>query len=179
MSALSELAAVLDTRASFMLSALIVAWIAIGLLVMMVANLNLRLRRLEGAAARPDVATGRLHAHLIGRRLSEILDTGTELTPRVLILLSNSCSSCTRLLQDLQREEWREPAAIGWIDHTPSPLPDVPSNATVVDGSRIGRDLGIRLTPFALVADESGRVVDAAAFNSLSKLGLTVGSTAT
>ncbi len=158
-------------RPGFELSALVVSWVAIAFLTLIVANLHSRLRVVEAQRGQGGGGDEAWFAHLLGRRLGEVIGRTTADVPRVLILLSSSCPSCERLLDEMRTGGWREPAAIGWIDGPPSPPPEIPGNATLLDdGPRIGRELGVRLTPFALVADAAGRVAHAAPLNDLEDL---------
>jgi hypothetical protein len=157
-------ASVLDSRASFELAALVVSWVVIGLLVIVVGGLNARLRRLEQAGAAPAAAP---YGHLLGRRLEEIIGPGAiPDRVRVLVFLSSGCDACRKLLGEIDSQA---PVAIGWTDGSPPErLPDVP---LLPEGPRIAGELGIRVTPFALVVDDRGAVVRAGPVSSLRSLG--------
>lgn len=158
----------LGSEASFELAALFVTWVAVALLVIVVGGLHARIRRLEhaGAASRPTP-----YSPLLGRDLKDLVGTA-EIgePPRVLLFLSSDCSSCARLLSEIESPSWTVRTAIVWTDDNPrSPSPD---GTTVLDhGAELSAQLGIRVTPFALVADPAGRVVKAGPVASLRSLG--------
>jgi hypothetical protein len=157
-------ASVLSLESSFALAALLVSWVAIALLVLVVGSLHARLRRLErlDAAARPAP-----YASLLGRDLGALV--GMAEPPRALLFVSSSCSSCARLLDEIASPSSSLSTAIAWTDGEPPA--DAPAGATVLhDGARLSAELGVRVTPFALVADASGRVVRAGPVASLRSL---------
>ena len=151
----------LASRATFVLAALAVSWLAVLLLSLVVANLHLRLVRLE--RAEPAAAGSRQpFAHLLGRHLGEALGTGAA-EVRLAVVLSSNCASCERVLDQLRGAAGAPPLALLWRDGTPSPPPRLPAAATVVDdGAAVCRALGVRVTPFALAAGDDGRIVRAA-----------------
>ncbi|MGA7733369.1 MAG: hypothetical protein WCD37_19070 [Chloroflexia bacterium] len=159
----------LDLRSSFVLAALVVTWIAVLILLLVIGNLHARLYRLEqGADSREDKPVP--YAHLIGRQLQGVLGDSLS-APRVLVLLSSNCASCRHVLEELQLSPSKTPLALAWIDRSPSPSPTIPSHAIVLDtGPKISSELGIRVTPFAIVTNEDGRVLKASPINSLSTL---------
>lgn len=167
MTTLAE--SVLESRASFELAALFVTWVVIALLVVVIGSLHTRLRRLERAGAPPAAAAP--YSHLVGRSVAELVDlTAVDRVPRVLFFVSSGCASCRRLLNEIAAPSWQVPSAVVWTDAwAPTSAPDaVP---LIPDGPRISAELGIRVTPFALVADADGRVVKAAPIASLESLG--------
>lgn len=158
----------LDARPGVVLAALVVTWVAVVLLVLMVAALHVRVARLERAgaarpAARPDDAP---FAGLLGRTMTEL--TGGP-APRVLLVLTSSCRSCRSLLADLAEPEWTIPTALAWADGSPGTA--VGPHVTVLpDGPRIGSALGVRVTPFGLVAGDDGRIAWAGPVTGLPAL---------
>ncbi|HEX6201713.1 MAG TPA: hypothetical protein VF100_01845 [Thermoanaerobaculia bacterium] len=153
----------LATQAGFVLAALAVSWIAVALLALTIANLHFRLARLE--RARPAAGEERTpFAHLLGRDLGELLGADAVPGARLALVLSSGCPACERLLGELGRTaDPPPPVALLWRDAAPSPPPVLPAGAALVaDGPRISAALGIGVSPFALVADGDGRVVDAA-----------------
>ena len=93
-------------------------------------------------------------------------------SPCVFIFLSANCNSCARVLGELPSFFLGAPLAVTWVDHTPSPPPALPPGTVVLaEGPKISAALGIRVTPFALVTSEEGKVVQASPINSLSSLG--------
>lgn len=170
---MSGVESLLATRATFVLAALAVSWLAVLLLALVAANLHVRLARLERAAPAAAGADGRRKpfAHLLGRRLGEALGDAAP-GVRLAVVLSSNCASCDRLLARLRETVGDTPLALLWRDATPSPLPPLPAGATVVDdGAAVCRDLGVRLTPFALAIDADGRVVRAAPVGNVDALG--------
>jgi hypothetical protein len=151
--------AVLDTRPGVLLVVAVVTWAAIIFLVLVIANLNIRLRRLERQRIEPEEPRRERHeppyAALLGRDLAAL--TG-EPGVRALIVLSLTCRSCRRLLTELATAgPPAVPIALAWADGRPGEPP--PTGFPVLaDGSRISADLGLRVTPFALVAGDDGRV---------------------
>lgn len=162
---------ILTTEASFELSALFVTWVAVVLLIILVANLHARLRRLERAGAGADPRPVP-YGHLLGRRVQDIVDTApVGGLPRVLFFLSSNCASCARLLKEIGSPSWTVPSAIVWTDDAPPAQPS-PERTPVLDyGPKLSAQLGIRVMPFALVTDGDGRVVKAGPVTSLSALG--------
>jgi hypothetical protein len=159
----------LSSQASFELAALFVTWIAVVFLLILVANLHARLRRLEhaSAASRPVP-----YGHLLGRKVQDIVDTASiSRLPRVLFFLSSNCSSCARLLSEIASPSWTVPSAIVWADDSPPEQPPPERTPVLGYGPKLSDELGIRVMPFALVADADGRVVKAGPVGSLSALG--------
>ena len=164
------IASLLDSRASFELAAFFVTWVAVVLLVLVVGNLHARLQRLEQAAA---VRQGtKPYSHLLGRQIQDLLgDVTLARQPHVLVFLSSDCKACMRVMNELKSPSWTTPSVIIWTDRPPSPPPGLPPNAFILDdGQRISAALGIRVTPFVLVANEDGRIVKAAPTTTLSSL---------
>jgi hypothetical protein len=160
-----------ETRASFDMAALFVTWVAVLMLLLVVGNLHIRLQRLE--QANPAPRPGRPYGHLIGRRMGELLGEvplGQQL--RLLLFVSSGCRSCVPVLRELASASWTAPIAVAWTDSLPSPPPELPPSTILLEeGPRIGAELGIRVTPFVLVADREGRIVRASPINSLRSPG--------
>lgn len=159
----------LSSRASFGFAALLVTWVAVALLVLVVANLHIRLRRLEQGA--PEGQKAAPYGHLLGRDVEEVVGAAAAGTrPRVVLFVSSSCGSCARLLAELTSPSWEVPTALVWTD-APRPPERVPAGAVVVaDGPRVSAEAGVRVTPFGLLVDEAGRVVQAGPVTSLQVL---------
>jgi len=161
-----------ESQAGAAFAALVVTWVAVVLLVLVVAHLHARLRRLEQAdrapsAGGPDAASLRAppYAGLVGRSLADFV--GESPVPRVLLVLSAGCTSCRRLLADLADPSWSIPTVLAWADGTPGgalPVPALP------DGPSVAAALGVRVTPFGLVSDDDGRVIWAGPVTSLDTL---------
>lgn len=149
----------LETRASFELAAFLVTWLAGAVLVIVAAHLHLRVRRLEQAGSS---IRERPYGHLLGRSLSELVGTERLVgSPRVLFFLSSGCSSCAQILREIAAPSWTVPSAIVWTAGAPPDLPALNGTPLVDEGPRISDTLGIKVTPFGLVADASGRIVEA------------------
>lgn len=158
----------LDMRSNFVFAALLVTWVAVALLVLVVGNLYVRLQRLE--LARPAPKEGVPYGQLIGRELRGLLGEALP-SPCVFLFLSANCKSCARVLGELPSLSSGPSLAVTWVDHTPSPPPTLPPGTIVLDeGPKVSAALGIRVTPFALVTGEEGKVVQASPVNSLSSL---------
>jgi hypothetical protein len=161
-----------QSQAGAAFAALVVTWVAIVLLVLVVAHLHARLRRLEQAdrASQEDGPHGGglrepPYAGLLGRSLADLV--GVSPAPRVLLVLTASCTSCRRLLADLTDPSWSVPTALAWADGTPGgdlPVPVLP------DGPRVAGALGVRVTPFGVVSDDGGDVIWAGPVTSLKTL---------
>jgi hypothetical protein len=156
-----------DARSSFVLAALVTTWAAFVLLALIAGNLHARLTRLEEAQrmARSTNAYG----HLIGRPVPV---AGTD-RPEIVLVLSSDCTSCERILDELWEPSMRSRlrAAIVWKDGgSKRELPEGVNE--LAGGVRLVADLGIGVTPFALVLDAEGIVVKAGPVASLSALGL-------
>jgi hypothetical protein len=163
-------ASILDSRSGFQLAALFVTWVAIVFLVLIAVSLHIRLQRLE----RLDFERSQTapFSHLLGKTVGEILNgSAPRPQPRLILFLSSSCPSCDRLLTDLQHSVWHTPVAIVWTTPTLDRVPELPPQVTLVpDGAAISAMWRIRVTPFALVADEGGVIIQAAPINSLDPL---------
>jgi hypothetical protein len=159
----------LNSRASFELAAFVVTWIAIALLVLVVVNLHTRVLRLERErGTSPPVQP---YSHLLGKKIEDVVDfTAGDGQPRLLLFISSSCGSCRRVLDELTSPSWTVPTALVWTDEPLATTPRPDGAIVVEDGPRISADLGIRVTPFGVVADETGRVVQATPINSLRSL---------
>ena len=157
----------LDSKSSFILAAMFVSWVAVALLTLVVGNLHRRLQRVEGSLAGNLAAP---YSGLLGKALRESLGESIP-APCVLVFLSANCQACRRVLGDLPALSLSTPLAIAWTDQAPSPLPALPAGAIVIDdGPKVSAALGIRATPFALVAGENGTVVKASPINSLTSI---------
>lgn len=160
----------LASRATFVLAALVVSWLAVLLLALVAANLHFRLVRLERDDAAADGGARQPFADLLGHHLGEALG-GAAPGARLALVLSASCASCERVLARLRETAGDTPLALLWRDGTPSPLPPLPAGAVVVDdGPAICRRLGVRVTPFALALGADGRVVRAAPLGNADAL---------
>ena len=162
---------VLDTRAGALLAVAVVTWVVIVALVLVIANLNVRLRRLEllgtGSGESRRDRREPAYAALLGRDLEAL--TG-EPGVRCLVVLSLTCRSCRRLLAELaERGQPTAPVALAWADGRPGE-PTPPGFPVLADGPRISADLGVRVTPFALVAGDGGRVAWAGPVTDLGAL---------
>jgi hypothetical protein len=166
----SSLEALLGSRASFALAAFAVSWIAVVLLALVVANLHFRLVHLERSL--PAAAEARTpYGHLLGRSLADVLGPQLPAAARLAFLLSSDCPACDRVLGELRTAGAKGPVALLWRDETPSPLPQLPTGVVVLDdGPRLGRALGIGVSPFALTADAGGRIVRAVPVGSAKAL---------
>ena len=157
----------LGSKSSFILAAMFVSWVAVALLTLVVGNLHRRLQRIEGSLS---VNLAAPYSGLLGKALSESLGESIP-APCVLVFLSANCQACRRVLGDLPGLALSTPLAIAWTDQAPSPLPTLPPGAIVIDdGPKVSAALGIRATPFALVAGENGTVVKASPINSLTSI---------
>ena len=158
---------VLDSKSTFMLAAMFVSWVAVALLALVAGNLHRRLQRVEGSLS---VNLAAPYSGLLGKALRESLGE-TIPAPCVLVFLSANCQACRRVLGDLPGLSLSTPLAIAWTDQAPSPLPALPRGTIVLDdGPKVSAALGIRATPFALVAGENGTVVKASPINSLTSI---------
>ena len=153
---------VLSSRSSFVLAALVASWVAVVLLALVAANLHFRLVRLERPQPAVAAPARTPFQQLLGGDLVELLGSEAFRGIRVALVLSANCASCDRLLDWVRHSGSGVPIALLWRDGTPSPSPSLPPGAVVVqDGEQLSDALGVRVTPFALAADESGRVVRA------------------
>lgn len=161
---------VLNSRASLELAAFFVTWATVALLVLLVIGLHARLRRLEQRSRQ--AASHTPYGHLLGTRLADVVGVAdAERQPRVLLFVSSGCQSCQRLIEQVTSPAWTVPSAVLWTDRAAS-VPAGRGPVTVLaDGPRISAELGIRVTPFALVADEMGQIVKAGPVSSLQSLG--------
>lgn len=159
----------LSFRASFELAALAVTWLLLVLLVLVVGSLHVRLRRLETRTGPSPIAAP--YSFLLGKRVEDVIGVvagGPQ--PRVLLFLSSTCGSCHRLLEELASPSWTVPTALLWTDGTAPAARHAQSATVVSDGPRISAELGIRVTPFALVTDKDGLVIKAGPLSSLRSL---------
>jgi hypothetical protein len=169
-------AQLLESRASFELAAHLVTWAAVVVLGLIAVSLHARLQRLERVHQERNQVTP--FAHLLGRTVEEALNGfAPRPRPRLILFLSPACPACERLLAELRQPGWAAPAAVAWTGRDAGPPPELPPHAALVpDGPAVGAHLGVRLTPFALVADENGVIVKATPVNSLDPLRDAVGS---
>lgn len=163
---------VFDSRASLLLSALFVTWIAFGLLGVVTAHLHLRLRRLEArppTGAAPGARTS--FARLLGSDGAALFGRSTA-GPTVHLLLSRRCRSCAHVLDELvQGGLPGVRTAVAWIDGAPDAAARLPADVEVLDaGPDVAQRVGVRVTPFAIVTDDQGTVVDARAVTSVADL---------
>ncbi len=170
---MSGLEALLDSRASFVLAALAVSWIAVVLLALVAANLHFRLAHLERSQRVEETHTP--YGHLLGRSLADLLGPQLPAATRLAFVLSSDCPSCDRVLAELR--EAGAPVALLWRDATPSPLPPLPAGVAVLDdGPQLSRALGIGVSPFALAADAAGRIDRATPVGSVKTLAAMLGN---
>jgi hypothetical protein len=102
-----------------------------------------------------------------------------QIEPQVLVFLSSNCRAFKRILSELASPAWTASSALIWTDRMPPSLPSLPSNIVVIDqGAKLSAALGIRVTPFVLVAGGDGRIVKASPVNTLSTLDDVVGGAA-
>lgn len=164
---MTTLEALLSSRASFVLAALVVTWAAILCLAVIAGHLHARLQRLERAAAASTTRAAAPYGELIGMRLDELGDllgdalrhagTAAGPVPRLVLFVSSTCRVCANLLDELKTPAWtRLPSAIVLTDRD--------------NGPALSAKLGIRVTPFALLAAADGTVVHAAPVNTLRSL---------
>jgi hypothetical protein len=161
----------LTSRASFELAALAVTWVAVLFLAIVAAHLHARVQQLERAAG--PARQPKPYAALLGQHVSELLgDAAMQPAPRVVLFLSATCKACAHLLEELGGSTWaRLPSAIVWTDRPPSAAAHQPARAHVVDeGPRVSGRLGVRVTPFALLAAADGTVIHAGPLRSLEAL---------
>jgi hypothetical protein len=160
----------LSSQSSFALAALAVSWIAFVLLALVAANLHFRLAQLE--QAQPSAEQARTpFGHLVGRSLVDILGPVHVGRARLVLVLSSSCTSCDRVLEWLRQSAPAAPIALLWRDGTPSPPPSIPAGAVIVDGRPgLSSVLGVQVTPFALAADDTGRISRAVPVGNLDVL---------
>lgn len=157
----------LDYRSSFVLAAMFVSWVAVAVLALVAGNLHRRLQHVEGSLA---INAAAPYAGLLGKALRESLGEAVP-APCVLLFLSTNCAVCQRVVGDLPSLSLSTPLAVAWTDRAPSPLPALPLGTIVVaDGPKVSAALGIRATPFALVAGENGTVLKASPVNSLPSI---------
>jgi hypothetical protein len=161
-----------ESRAGAALAALVLTWVAVALLVLLVANLHSRLRRLESARSdgAPPAAGGAAatpYGGLVGRSLAELLGDRVDPRTRVLLVLSAGCASCRRLLAELAEPSYTIPTAVAWTVPPPETVVDAP---VVPDGAQVAAALGVRVTPFGLVAGDDGRIIWAGPVTGLSTL---------
>lgn len=167
----AEVSDLLTSRSGFELAAFFVTWATVALLVLMVSSMHVRLRRVEQRTG-GGPTTDAPYSHLLGRRVDDLVGGArAEDPPRVLLFVSSGCATCQRLMDEVGSPAWTVPSALLWTDHTASAPAERNGVAVLDDGPRISAELGIRVTPFALVADEAGRIVRAGPINSLRSLG--------
>jgi hypothetical protein len=165
------MSSLLNAKMSFEIAALIVSWLAIALLTFVVGNLLVRLQRLEQAI--PAAQAKKPYGHLLGKQLRELLGESLALPQtQAIFFLSSTCKSCAGLLDAIRAQAWDAPVALAWTDGDPASATPFPSNVTALkDGARISAELGVRVTPFAVVANADGQVIKAGPINNLKSLG--------
>jgi hypothetical protein len=163
---------IFNARVSFEAAVMFVTWGAVAFVSVIIMHLHLRLQRLERASA--PVAGARPYGHFAGNRLDELLaGIAFAIRPRVIVALSKDCASCKRVLAEIASPLWTVPTLVVWTDQTPPVMPVMPACVMVAtDGPALAAKLGIRITPFALWADDDGVIEKAAPVNSLSSLGV-------
>lgn len=163
---------IFNARVSFEAAVMFVTWVAVAFLSIIIMHLHLRLQRLERASA--SVAGARPYGHFAGNRLDELLaGIAFAIRPRVVVALSKDCASCGRVLAEIASPLWSVPTLVMWTDQTPPVVPVLPACVMVApDGPALAAKLGIRITPFALWADDDGVIEKASPVNSLSSLGV-------
>lgn len=155
----------LNSQSSFLLAALVMSWIAILLLGLLVANLHLRLAHLE-RSSRPSNEDHDPFRHVVGRRVTDLVDPPIAGGPSVILLLSSGCPSCDRRLDLLAREAPGSSVAVAWRDGAPPHTETVTSIQVLPRGPEIVQRLGVRVAPFALSLDDDGVVIAAAPVGS-------------
>jgi len=149
-----------------------VTWAAVAFLTIIVMHLHLRLQRLERTtAARPD---GKAYNHFTGRHLDDLIaDTALPARPRIVLALSRGCGACDRILTEIAAPGWTVPTLIVWTDNAAPAMPPLPATVIVApNGPALAARLGIRITPFALWANNDGVIMKAQPVNTLSSLGV-------
>ncbi len=167
---MDTLTALLESRASFVLAALFITWVAIFLLGLVVANLYTRLQRLELSQT---TANGRRpYKHLLNRPIWSLLgNVAAEARPQIIFFLSANCKPCKRILAELQSASWRTATAVVWTDRQPDNFTPLPSQVvTVPGGAQVSNELGIRVTPFMLVVANDGNSVEASPVTNIDRL---------
>jgi hypothetical protein len=164
------LASILDSKASFTITALVVTWVGFALLTLMVLGLHAQLRRLARSAPAPPATTS--YGRLSERRLSDVLESnGVGPPPRVLLFVSTGCRSCARVLADVAAPSWTAPTTVLFTDGVAEPPVQLPPHVGVVDdGGAVSSSLGIGVTPFVIVVGKDGRVLKASPVNSLETI---------
>ena len=163
-------ASILDTRSSFDVAVVLISWVAVVLLGLVAANLHIRLQRLERAEWAPSGTTP--YRRWLGQHWRDVLgDLDLPEPPRHVLFLSSSCAACARVVDELESGGGRRPTVLVWTDRAPTGLVGRGESAVVLElGPEPGVRLGVRVTPFALVLDDDGRIVKASPFNSLEAL---------
>lgn len=152
-----------EARPSFELAAWFVTWAAVALLAVVAASLHARLRRLE----RGD--SGRAATLPFGQLVGRAFATGMTPAPRAVLFLSAGCAACSRLLDEAGRVHLEESLALVWTDGEPPPA--LPAGLFLLEnGARRAAELGIRVTPFALLLDGEGTITRAAPVGNLGAL---------
>ena len=167
----SLLADIFDARSSFVLAALVTTWAAFVLLALIAGNLHARLIRLEQAQQMARSASA--YGHMVGRQVA----VPERDRPEIVLVLSNNCSSCERILDELweddgRRQRWNRRTAVVWKDGTGGKRELPEGVVSLPAGARLVADLGIGVTPFALELDHHGVIVKAGPVASLSAIGL-------
>ena len=145
---------VLDFRPTLVMSALFATWLAVAILTVLVLYLQVRVARLE--AGRSAVAEDPPFKSLVGRPVPELL--AIEHRPRAVVFLSTTCRTCADVLDDLKRHRWRQPVAIAWTDTSAPAFVSRYDLPVLETGPGIAAALGVRVTPFAIVLGDDGRI---------------------
>ena len=158
----------LTSEASFTLAALIVTWAGIVLLGFLATSLHIRLQRLERAGAAAPRPTP--YGGMVGQSVATLLQTSLDPEVRALLLLSRSCSSCEKLLDEIAKGGWAAPTAVGWTDGQPERPTLMPPLSSVEGGPAVSRALGVRATPFLVVLGPAGEIVAGGPVNSVRSM---------
>jgi hypothetical protein len=145
---------VLDFRPTLVMSALFATWLAVALLTVLVLYLQVRVARLE--AGHSAVAADPPFKSLVGRLVPELL--AGEQRPRAVVFLSTTCRTCADVLDELKRHRWRQPVALAWTDTSAPPVVSRYDLPVLEAGPAIATSLGVRVTPFAVVLGDDGRI---------------------
>ncbi len=164
------LESILGSRASFELAAHLVTWAALVIVVIIAVSLHVRLTRLERLDQHRNQAAP--FSHLLGKNVDDVLNGFVPRPrPRLMLFVSSSCPACETLLKELRERKRETPSMVAWTNETSEGIPELPGYATLVpDGPRVSAELGIRITPFVLVADEAGVITKASPVNSINSL---------
>jgi len=153
-------------RSTFVVAALVLSWVALGVLAFVCANLLLRLQRLEARPSDSRAENAGPYGHLAGIQLRDLLPSGLE-SAAVVLLVSSACRRCHDLVGELDGH------AAGVIV---APMDEAMAKAagagglSADSGREIAARLGVRLTPFAIAVDVSGAVIAARPVSSSTNI---------